>query len=89
MLAARVDENGKRIETMDQQGTRGAAPLALQISELSKDLVTLAEQLHKHQTDHTEENSARITRLRWLIMAVIAAIAVIETPVLYIAAHIR
>jgi hypothetical protein len=84
MLAERVHENGRRLDAMDKVGTRGVVALAAQITDLTADLAGLALQIKEHEKAHREELNTRVSGRRWLVMAVIAVLAVIETPLLYL-----
>jgi hypothetical protein len=43
----------------------------------------------EHQRQHEDEARARVTSRRWLIGTLIAVIAVIESPLIYLVAHVR
>lgn len=84
MLSERVNDNARRLETIDQGGTRGVAVLAAQISEVIKDVADLRQELRDHDRQHAEEKRARTITRRWVITAVIAVLALVETPLILI-----
>jgi hypothetical protein len=68
MLAARVDENARRLDAIDTSGTRGVGVLQMQITDLAKDFAA-------HEQKHEQAESKRVTGRRWAIGAAIAAVA--------------
>lgn len=84
MLAAQVTEQAKRIEAMDAGGTRGIATVSLQVTQMAAEVAGLNKRIGDHEINHEQERRARVVARRWFIMAVIAALAVVETPILYI-----
>lgn len=77
MLAERVSENARRLDTIDQGGTRGVAVVQLQITELAKDFA-------KHEEQHTAAEARRLSGRRWAIALGVAAIAAIDGPMVTI-----
>lgn len=84
MLASRVEDTTRRLEGMDAGGTRGVAVLAAQVAEVVKDVADLRLELGKHDQIHRDEQRARVNGRRWAVMAVIAALALIESPLIYL-----
>lgn len=84
MLADRVSDYGRRLDAIDQGGTRGVAVMAAQIAEIIKDVSDLRQELRDHDRQHTEEKRSRIITRRWVITAVIAVLALVETPLILI-----
>lgn len=68
MLVQRVDENARRIDSIDVTGTRGVGVLQLQITDLAKDFAA-------HEKVHEQAESKRTIGRRWGIGAAIAGIA--------------
>ena len=73
-LARRMDMMDRRIETIDQGGTRGMAVVAVQIQELTKDFA-------RHELVHERERSSRLNQRRWLAGIFVAAVAAVDGPV--------
>lgn len=84
MLSKRVDDNSRRVDELDQTGTRGVGALAVQITEVIKDVSEMRQTLDDHNKAHTAERRQLGIDRRWLVMAIIAALALVETPVLYL-----
>lgn len=66
---------------MDSGGTRGVAVLGVQLQEVAKDVARLESQMITHQQEHHAAESARAAGRRWLIGAVIAAVAAVDGPI--------
>jgi hypothetical protein len=71
----------RRVDAMDSGGTRGVAVLGVQLQEVAKDVARLENQLQAHHAEHQAAEAARATGRRWLITAVIAAVAAIDGPI--------
>ena len=84
MLADRMSDYGRRLDAIDQGGTRGVAVLAAQIAEVIKDVADLRQELRDHDRTHQEEKRGRIVSRRWVITAVIAVLTLVETPLILI-----
>lgn len=84
MLASRVEDTARRLEGMDQGGTRGVAVLAAQVAEVVKDVADLRLALGQHDQRHNDEQRSRVNSRRWLVMAIIAALALVESPLVYL-----
>lgn len=88
MLARTVAENGRRLDTIDMSGTRGVGVVQVQLTELAKDVSALTTRMDRHIDDHEKEEKARLaqrrTTARWIIGTMIALVAVIETPLIYL-----
>jgi hypothetical protein len=63
-----------RLDQMDAGGTRGVAVLAVQVQELAKDMA-------RHEEKHDRQETARAANRKWAIMAMIAAVAAIDGPI--------
>jgi hypothetical protein len=72
-LQQRVGETMHRLDVIDSVSNRGVAVIAVQVQELAKDMA-------KHEERHDREETARISGRRWMIGAVIAAVAAIDGP---------
>lgn len=77
MLARRVEDNARRIEAIDQGGTRGVAVLQLQLTDLAKDLAA-------HEQQHNQLEARRVSGRRWAIALAVAAVAAIDGPMVTI-----
>jgi hypothetical protein len=80
MLREQVNDNARRIEAIDQGGTRGVAVLAVQVSELTKDVGQVQHQLEEHHKEHEKEAKARVTARRWAIGLAAGLFAAVESP---------
>lgn len=89
MLAARVADNATRLDNIDQSGTRGVGVVQQQLMDLKGDVGSLMTRLDKHEKSHVTESRERLSGRRWLVGAIIAFAAILETPILYVAAHIH
>ena len=85
MLADRVTANSQ------QMGNTAA--LAVQITEVIKDVNEVKDDLRgfrrDHESQHRAEASARVTSRRWAITALIAVWMALEGPIAYLIVHIR
>lgn len=93
MLRGMVTDLSARLDTIDQSGTRGVGALGVQIAEVIKDVATVSTDLarwrQEHELQHDREQAARVTGRRWLVATVIAAVVAVESPVLYLVAHVH
>jgi hypothetical protein len=96
MLAAKVSDNARRLEAIDAGGTRGVGALAVQISEVIKDVAGVQNDLkeHKIQHDHDAELRARdkTAATRFRVTATITALAsgcTVIALLVDIAAHVH
>lgn len=74
----------RRVDMLDEHGTRGVGVLAVQVQEIAKDVARLETQLAEHAKEHQRAERDRIAGRRWLIGAVIGAIAAVDVPTLYV-----
>lgn len=74
LLVRRLDASDRRMDQIDQGGTRGVGVLALQIQELTKDFVT-------HEQLHSRERLERSTMRKWLIATLIGLVGAIDGPI--------
>lgn len=79
----------RRVDAIDIGGTRGIGALAVQVAEVIKDVSDVRAELREHGQKHEAETRARVTARRWTIATTIALATVIETPLLYLVAHIH
>lgn len=79
----------RRIDGMDTGGTRGVGVLGVQVAEVIKDVAEVRAELRDHRQQHDEEARARVVARRWQVGTIIALGAVIETPLLYLVAHLH
>lgn len=77
MLERRVEDIFRRLEAIDQGGTRGVAVLQLQITDLSKDFAA-------HEEQHKIAEARRLSGRRWAIALTVAAIAAVDGPMVTI-----
>jgi hypothetical protein len=87
------DRLDARIDAIDHMGTRGVAVLAVQLQEIAKDVASLQNELISHRAAHEQgEREAvaaaaaaargRVNNRRWIIGAVIALVAAIDSPLI-------
>lgn len=73
------DQLARRVEGMDEHGTRGMQLLGERVSQQSRAIADLAGQVADRFAEHTRQHDAeqkeRTARRRWLITAAIAAAA--------------
>ena len=84
MLSQRVEDNYRRLDAMDQGGTRGVALIAQQATELVKDVSDLRQEMRDHIKVHDDEHRTRMLTRRWVITTAIALMVVLETPLIYL-----
>lgn len=87
MLAATVSENARRLDTIDQGGTRGVGVVQQQLMDLKGDVTELRTRFEAHEGDHKDEAKARLSSRRWAWSTAIAALVAVEAPLLYLIAH--
>jgi hypothetical protein len=78
-----------RLDVLDTGGTRGILALQVQVTDLIKDVTELRVAVKDHTKEHETEERARVVSRRWVITAVIAALAVVEGPIGYIIVHLH
>lgn len=74
MLADRVGDFERRLESIDVNGTRGVMVLGVQMQELTKDMAS-------HELKHDQELKARAAARRWLIALAVAFLAAVDGPI--------
>jgi hypothetical protein len=85
MLRRLVEENGRRLDTIDSTGTRGVGVLQIQITDLAKDF---AAHEAKHEADESRRSSAR--RWAWSFAAAgVASMAAVLGLLADIATHLH
>lgn len=81
MLAGQVSGNARRVDAIDQGGTRGVGVLQLQVAELIRDVSALSTRMDGHETRHGREAQQaaeqRRSSRRFAITTAIAAIAAV------------
>ena len=84
----RMAELSRRIDRIDEHGTRGIAPLAVQLTEVVKDVAELKTEMRGWFRDHEEmhrvEERSRLSTRRWTIGIIIAAVAAVDGPLVTI-----
>jgi hypothetical protein len=85
LLRQMVTQNQRRLEGIDQGGTKGVAVVQTQLIEVIKDLSTLAAEVDKrfdaHAHLHEQETSERVASRRWAIGTFLTVIAILVTLV--------
>ena len=85
MLRSMVEANGRTLAS--------AGGISVQLTEVIKDVADVKNDLasfrRDHEDQHRREYQARTTSRRWMIATLIAALAVIETPLLILVAHVH
>lgn len=89
MLASRVTAGEQRFDSMDRSGTRGVGVVQEQLTDLRGDVAGLMARMETHERNHVAEAKERLAGRRWAIGALIAFAAILETPILYVAARIH
>jgi len=72
----------RKMESIDQRGTRGVAVLAVQVQELAKDVARLELSIESHRGEHQAEMRIRTSSRRWVVGMVVAAIAAVDGPLI-------
>jgi hypothetical protein len=80
MLRDQVAEYGRRLDEIDRIGTRGVAVLAVQVSELTKDVGAVQRQLEAHHQEHQADAKARQVSRRWAVTIGATLFAAVESP---------
>ena len=82
MLASQVSENQRRIDVIDQSGTRGVGVVQVQLTDLAKDVARLSARLDQHEGEHQAEARDRASA-RWRLAALaVTLFAAIEAPLI-------
>ena len=89
MLRQLVSDNIKRLEAIDQSGTRGVGVVQVQLTDLAKDVAGLVTRLDAHDGDHVREARERVAGRRWMIATVVAFLAAIEVPLGWLIVHVH
>jgi hypothetical protein len=76
----RIRANEQRLDEIDRIGTRGVAVLAVQVSELTKDVGAVQTQLEGHRREHAQEVRDRRSTRRLIIGWGIILFAALESP---------
>jgi len=94
MLKEKTGSMERRIESIDNHGTRGVGALQIQVVEVLKDIAEIKVQftsyLSEHVRTHREEKDQRLTERHWLIgigIAGVSALAAILAVVVVILQH--
>jgi hypothetical protein len=75
MLARSVTDNARRLDAIDQGGTRGVAIVTVQLTDLAKDVARLGERMDQHEKEHVQDALDRKSGRRWLVGTLITAAA--------------
>lgn len=78
----RIRASEDRLERIDTGGTRGVAVLAVQVSELTKDVGAVQHQLEAHRLEHVQESKDRRSGRRVITGWAIALFVAVESPLL-------
>lgn len=82
MLIDRAGSIERRLDAIDRGETRGVAVLAIQLTELSKDMAA-------HEVKHDQERDRRASGRKWWIMAAVALIAAVDGPIVSVLIAVR
>lgn len=85
MLERQVEENARRLNTIDASGTRGVGVLQLQITDLAREFA-------KHEEKHAQDETRRVAARRWgwtFVAAGAASMAAVITLLVDIASHLH
>jgi hypothetical protein len=80
MLREQVAENARRLDEIDRLGTRGVAVVAVQVSELTKDVGAVQTELERHRAEHEADARARASGRRWAVGIGAVLFAAVESP---------
>lgn len=89
MLRQAVSENARRLDSIDQSGTRGVGVVQQQITDLAKDVAGLQVKFDKHESEHGQSERDRRSSRRWLVTSGIALLVALEGPLAYLVVHVR
>jgi hypothetical protein len=89
MLRGQVADNARRLDVIDQAGTRGVGALSVQVAEVIKDVSDMRRELDEHGKQHQAEAAARQSGRRWLVGSAIALVAAVEGPLLFLVTHVH
>lgn len=89
-----------RVDVIDQGGTRGVSGVAVQLTEVIKDVADVRAELRadvkdlrgdlaNHRAEHEADARARVSGRRWLIGAATAALLAVEGPLAYVISHLH
>lgn len=80
LLRGIVNDNARRLDTIDNSGTRGVGVLQSQITDLAKDVSSLSTRLDTHDREHKQDTRDR-RAARWRAAALaIAVVAAVDGP---------
>jgi hypothetical protein len=89
MLRDAVTENSRRLDQIDMVGTRGVGALAVQVTEVIRDVSDLRLDLKEHRAEHETDARARSSARRWGWAFGISALAAVEVPLFWLLAHVH
>lgn len=78
-----------RLDHIDETGTRGVGVVAVQIQQLAKDITAEGLKIEAHINEHRQAERDRVKGRRWLIGTVIAAVAAVDVPTVFVLVHRR
>jgi hypothetical protein len=84
MLKSQVTDSARRIDAIDQSGTRGVGIVQVQLTDLAKDVAALGARMDTHDREHESEARDRRSSRRWMVATAIAFMAMLETPLIYL-----
>lgn len=77
-----------RLEALDEHGSRGVAALQIRLDNMVAGMAELkadmAAEFGEHRREHEKDEAKRTSSRRWLIGAIIAAVAAVDGPVVTI-----
>lgn len=89
MLRQLAADNARRLEAIDVSGTRGVGVVQVQLTDLAKDLASLASRMDHHDKEHMQDQRDRAAGRRWMAGTVIGFLAAIEVPLGWLIAHLH
>ena len=81
MLSQAVTDNARRLDEIDRTGTRGVGVLAVQVTELTKDVAGVQAQIEEHRREHEQDARLRVSSRRWAIGIAVVLFAALESPI--------
>lgn len=79
---AEFDALARRLDFLDEHGTRGVGVVSSQVTAVSQQLTQLGQAQVDHERQHVKEREDGIRSRRWRVGMIIAGIAAVDTPAL-------
>lgn len=79
---AEFDALARRLDFLDEHGTRGVGVVSSQVTAVSQQLTQLGQAQVDHDRQHVKEREDAIKSRRWRIAMIVAAVAAVDTPAL-------